>query len=47
VPGAEAAALLDQAEDIINAIGPEVLADVRKQDEREEKKGGRWWRRRR
>jgi hypothetical protein len=47
VPGAEAAALLDQAEDIINAVGPEILAEVRKQDEREGKKGGRWWRRKR
>ncbi len=45
VPSEEAAKLLDQAEDIINAVGPEVLADVRKEDER--KSGGRWWRRRR
>jgi hypothetical protein len=44
VPGEDAAKLLDQAEDIVNAIGPEVLADVRKDDER---KNGRWWRRRR
>jgi hypothetical protein len=48
VPDEEAAKLLDQAEDIINAIGPEVLAEVRKDDERKERKeGGRWWRRRR
>jgi hypothetical protein len=47
VPGDEAAKLLDQAEDIINAVGPDVLADVRKQDEREERKGQRWWRRKR
>ena len=47
VPGEEAAKLLDQAEDIINAIGPEVLADVRKEDEREERRGNRWWRRKR
>ena len=34
VPGEEAAKLLDQAEDIINAVGPDVLAEVRKEDER-------------
>jgi hypothetical protein len=47
VPGPEAAELLDQAEDIVNAIGPEVLAEVRLQDEREERRQGRWWRRKR
>ena len=46
VPGDEAAELLDQAEDIINAVGPDVLADVREEDERE-RRGNRWWRRRR
>ena len=45
VPGDEAAELLDQAEDIINAVGPEVLAEVRKEDEEDERKQGRWWRR--
>jgi hypothetical protein len=44
VPGEEAAKLLDQAEEIINAVGPDVLADVRKEDDR---KGQRWWRRKR
>jgi hypothetical protein len=44
VPGPDAAKLLDQAEDIVNAVGPEVLAEVRKEDER---KHGRWWRRKR
>jgi hypothetical protein len=44
VPGDEAAALLDQAEDIINAVAPDVLAEVRKEDERD---GRRWWRRKR
>ena len=44
VPGDEAAALLDQAEDIVNAVAPDVLADVRKEDERS---GRKWWRRRR
>ena len=29
VPGDEAAALLDQAEDIVNAVAPDVLAEVR------------------
>jgi hypothetical protein len=39
--------VLDQAEDIINAVGPDVLADVRKEDERQERKDQRWWRRKR
>ncbi len=47
VPGEEAAKLLDQAEEIINTVGPEVLAEVRKEDEREERREQRWWRRRR
>jgi hypothetical protein len=47
VPGEEAAALLDQAEDIINAVGPDILAEVRKEDERNERRDRRWWRRRR
>jgi len=47
VPGEDAAELLNQAEGIINAVGPEVLADVRKDDEREQRKENRWWRRRR
>jgi hypothetical protein len=47
VPGAEAAKLLDEAEDIINAVGPEVLADVRKEDERNERRDRRWWKRKR
>ena len=29
-----AAALLDEAEDIVNAVGPEILAEFRQQDER-------------
>ena len=33
---------LDQAEDIINAVGPDVLADVREEDE---ERGRKWWRR--
>jgi hypothetical protein len=47
VPGEDAAKLLDQAEDIVNAVGPDVLADVRREDEREERKVHRWWRRKR
>ena len=47
VPGDEVAALLDQAEDFINAVGPEVLADVQREDAKREAKSGRWWRRRR
>jgi hypothetical protein len=46
VPGDEAAALLDQAEDIVNAVAPELLAEVRRD---EQPPGGRkrkrWWRR--
>ena len=29
-----AAAILDEAEDIINSVGPDILADVRQSDER-------------
>jgi hypothetical protein len=29
-----AAALLDEAENIVNAVGPEILAEFKKQDER-------------
>jgi hypothetical protein len=47
VPGEEAAKLLDQAEGIINAVGPEVLAEVREEDAKEERREGRWWRRKR
>jgi hypothetical protein len=36
-----AAALLDEAEDIVNAVGPEILAEFRKQDERRPALG-RW-----
>ena len=47
VPGEDAAKILDQAEDIVNAIGPEVLADVHKEDERNERHERRWWKRKR
>jgi hypothetical protein len=35
-----AAALLDEAESIVNAVGPEILAEFRKQDERRPGIGG-------
>jgi hypothetical protein len=35
-----AAALLDEAEDIVNAAGPEILAEFRKQEERRPGLGG-------
>lgn len=46
VPGDEAAKVLDEAEDIVNAIGPEAVAEARRDDERRESKDRRWWRRR-
>ena len=36
--------MLDSAEDIVNSVAPDVLADVRAEDE---KNGRRWWRRKR
>ncbi len=57
VPGVDAAQLLDQAEDIINAVGPGILAEVRKEDDRKQaneeardrngRRGRPWWRRKR
>jgi hypothetical protein len=47
VPGEEAAKILDQAEDIINAVGPDILAEVREEDAREERREHRWWKRKR
>jgi hypothetical protein len=50
VPGEQVAELLDNAEDIINAIAAEALAEVRAEDaKRERAQGGgrKWWRRRR
>jgi len=35
--GADVAALLDEAEDVINSVGPEILAEV----QREQSRGGR------
>ena len=47
VPGEEAAKLLNQAEDIINSVGPEVIAEVEKEERWEQRGERRWWRRRR
>ncbi len=47
VPDADAAELLDQAEDIVNAAGPEILAEVRTEDERKGRAGRHWWNRKR
>jgi hypothetical protein len=49
VPADEAVAVLGQAEEIVNAIADDALAEARKADaERERREGGRkWWRRRR
>jgi hypothetical protein len=48
VPGEQVAELLDNAEDIINEVGPGILDEVRAEDaKREAREGGRWWRRRR
>jgi hypothetical protein len=36
----DAAALLDEAEDIVNAVGPDILAEFRRENER---RAQRWW----
>jgi hypothetical protein len=43
----DAVRLLDSAEDIVNAVGPEVIAEVRAEDAERERRERRWWRRRR
>ena len=43
-PDVDAAALLDAAEDIINAVGPEIVAEVR-QERAERDRPRRWWQR--
>jgi hypothetical protein len=35
-----AAALLDEAENIVNAVGPEILAEIKEQNERRPRLGG-------
>jgi hypothetical protein len=50
VPADEMAEVLGHAEEIINAVAPEALAEARAEDAKREKEqgGGRkWWRRRR
>ncbi|HVX20094.1 MAG TPA: hypothetical protein VHB02_01965 [Acidimicrobiales bacterium] len=50
VPGEQVAALLDNAEDIVNAIAADALAEARAEDakrQREQGGGRKWWRRRR
>jgi hypothetical protein len=43
VPGEEAAALLDQAEDIINEVGPGILAEVQAQRDKQAAGRRKWW----
>jgi len=47
VPGDEAAALLDQAENIVNAVAPDLLAEARERDAEpiRTNKRKRWWKR--
>jgi hypothetical protein len=48
VPGGDVAAVLGNAEQIVNAIAPEALAEARAADARRaERERRRWWRRRR
>ncbi len=49
LPGEEVAEVLGNAEDIVNAIAADALAEARAEDARREREqGGRkWWRRRR
>ena len=48
VPGGDVAAVLGNAEEIVNRVAPEVLADTRAEDRRRAaKERRRWWRRRR
>lgn len=39
--GEEIAALLDEAEDVVNAAGPQILAEVQ-QEQKSRSEGGRW-----
>src|SRR5580704_8583039 len=48
LPGEQIAEVLDNAEDIVNAIAAEALAEARAEEAKRERQGGRkWWRRRR
>ena len=47
-PGEEVAELLGNAEEIVNRVAPEAVAEARAEDARREaRQGRRWWRRRR
>lgn len=46
VAGADLVSLLSSAEDIVNAVAPEALAEARAEDaKREARAANRWWRR--
>ena len=48
VPGVDVAKLLDDAEQIVNRVGPQYVAEARAEEAaREAKAGKKWWRRRR
>jgi hypothetical protein len=48
VPGEQVAELLGQAEEVVNAIGPDALAEARARDAKEARsQNRRWWQRRR
>jgi hypothetical protein len=48
VPSEEMVEVLGNAEEIVNAVAPEALAEALAEDKRQEKqRSGRWWRRRR
>ena len=48
VPGGDVAGLLADAEEVVNKVAKDVLAEVREDDaKREGNQGRRWWRRRR
>jgi len=47
VPDIDAATVLDEAEDIVNTIGPDVLAEVEAEERKQAgRRSSRWWRRR-
>ena len=45
VPGPVAAKLLDDAEDIVNAVVPDALEEVRREQEKDADRAGGWMRR--
>ncbi len=47
LPGEQVAEVLDWAEDIVNDVAPDILAEVRAEDAKREAKEGRFWRRKR